>query len=78
MFWNPATITMAPGWQSEAHLSVDHPRVDINAAARRPRRLRFGGSGDIGQDAVLPTSYYSFQINDCLWVGLRQPRPSVS
>src|SRR5947209_10932923 len=29
MFWNPATITMAPGWQSEWHASLILPYADI-------------------------------------------------
>jgi len=74
MFWNPAVITMAPGWQSEAHLSVIVPRVDINPAPTVPT-FALGGSGDIGQDAIVPTSYNSYQINDMIWVGLASTAP---
>jgi len=74
MFWNPATITMAPGWQGETHLSVIIPRVDIDPVLPTPT-IGFGGSGDIGQDALVPTSYSSYQINDTLWVGLSSSAP---
>jgi long-chain fatty acid transport protein len=74
MFWNPATVTMAPGWHGEAHLSVIVPTVEIDPVAPTPT-LAFGGSGDIGQDAVVPTSFTSYQFNDYLWLGLSSSAP---
>ena len=54
MFWNPATITMAPGWQSRGACSRwSCPDVKINPLPPTPT-LPFGGSGDIGQDAFVP------------------------
>ncbi|MBL0404945.1 TonB-dependent receptor [Microvirga aerilata] len=74
MFWNPAVITMAPGWQTELSLSLIIPRVDINPLPSVPTFV-FGSSGDIGQDAIVPASYNSYQINDMLWVGLSSTSP---
>lgn len=74
MFWNPATITMAPGWHSEWHLSLIVPRVDINPLPGTPTAI-FGSSGDIGQDAIVPTGFSSYQINDRFWVGLSSSAP---
>jgi len=74
MFWNPAVITMAPGWQTEAALSLIVPRVDINPVPSVPT-FALGGSGDIGQDALVPASYNSYQINDRFWVGLSTTSP---
>ncbi len=74
MFWNPAVITMAPGWQTELSLSLIIPRVEINPLPSVPTFV-FGGSGDIGQDAIVPASYNSYQINDMLWVGLSSTSP---
>src|SRR5918997_2432239 len=74
MFWNPAVITMMPGWQSEWHASLIIPRVDINPLPSVPT-FALGASGDIGQDAVVPASYSSYQINDMLWVGLSTSSP---
>jgi long-chain fatty acid transport protein len=74
MFWNPATITMAPGWQSEGHASLIIPNVEIDPIPPTPT-LPFGGSGDIGQDAVVPTSYLSYQFNDYLWLGFASTAP---
>jgi long-chain fatty acid transport protein len=74
MYWNPATITMAPGWQSQASFSVIVPRVDINPLPPTPT-IPFGASGDIGEDAVIPTSFSSYQFNDYLWLGLSSSAP---
>lgn len=58
MFWNPATITMLPGWQNQWNASVIMPRSEIDPLPPTPT-LPFGGSGDIAQDAIVPTSYLS-------------------
>jgi long-chain fatty acid transport protein len=76
MFWNPAVITMMPGWNTEASLSLIVPRVEIDPTTGTfPLFLPLGGSGDIGQDAIVPASYNSYQINDMLWVGLSTTSP---
>ena len=69
MFWNPATITMNPGWTSEYNVTYVMPEVSVQPLAPTPT-LPFGASGNIGQDAVVPASYNSYQINDMLWIGL--------
>jgi long-chain fatty acid transport protein len=74
MFWNPASITMAPGWHSEWHLSLIVPRVEINPLPGTPTAI-FGASGDIGQDAIVPTGFSSYQINDMFWVGVSNSAP---
>ncbi|WP_201864539.1 OmpP1/FadL family transporter [Microvirga soli] len=76
MFWNPAVITMMPGWWSEGHASLIVPRVEIDpTTGTAPFLLPLGASGDIGQDAIVPSSYNSYQINDMLWVGLSTTSP---
>jgi len=76
MFWNPATITMNPGWQSSWNASVIVPRSEIMPTYTVPAGLvGLGKSGDIGIDAVLPASYSTYQINDQLWVGLYTGAP---
>lgn len=74
MFWNPAAITMQPGWNSEWSVSLVVPRVEIDPVAPTPT-IPFGGSGDIGQDAVVPTGYSSYQVNDMVWVGIANSAP---
>jgi long-chain fatty acid transport protein len=76
MFWNPATITMAPGWQSEYHLSLVIPEVKISpVVGTSPLLLPLGPSGDIGQDAIVPVSYSSYQVNESLWLGFASTAP---
>ncbi|MGO4705354.1 OmpP1/FadL family transporter [Microvirga sp. 2MCAF38] len=71
MYWNPATITMAPGWQFESHFSGIIPESKVKPIYTVPAGLvGLGGSGDIGQDAVVPATYASFQLNDSTWLGL--------
>jgi long-chain fatty acid transport protein len=65
---------MMPGWQTDASLSLIVPRVDINPLPSVPT-FALGGSGDIGQDALVAASYNSYQINDMLWVGLSATSP---
>jgi long-chain fatty acid transport protein len=104
MFWNPATITMAPGWQSEWHASLILPYADIVPDATTQAQIAalgartvpippppsplagalgtfgpFGSSpfnsGNIGQAAIVPASYSSYQINERLWVGMYTGAP---
>ncbi|WP_210490814.1 OmpP1/FadL family transporter [Microvirga antarctica] len=76
MYWNPATITMAPGFQSEFHATAIIPESKISPIYTIPGGLSsLGPSGDIGLDAFLPTSYSSYQVNDRLWLGLYSGAP---
>ncbi|MCB8820867.1 OmpP1/FadL family transporter [Microvirga rosea] len=76
MFWNPATITMAPGWQSEFHATAIIPESKISPIYTVPAGLAaLGPSGDIGLDAMVPASYTSYQVNDRLWIGFHNGAP---
>ncbi|WP_243368760.1 OmpP1/FadL family transporter [Microvirga solisilvae] len=75
MFWNPAVITMMPGWMAETHLSLILPQVDINPNPLLTPTAIFGASGDIGQDALVPAGYGSYQVNDRLWLGVSSTSP---
>ena len=75
-YWNPATITMKPGWQSEWHASAIIPQSDITPLPGTwPLLLPLGPSGDIGLEAVVPASYSSYQLTDQLWIGLASTAP---
>jgi long-chain fatty acid transport protein len=76
MFWNPATITMSPGFQSHLALSAIIPTSEITpVAGTNPILLPLGPSGDLALDAVVPASYSSYQVNDQLWLGLYTGAP---
>src|SRR3569832_2399415 len=61
MFWNPATKTQQAGQQSESVFSgilgstTNTPTGGTFAA--------FGGTGNVAHDAIVPSSYYSYQVN---------------
>jgi long-chain fatty acid transport protein len=75
-YWNPATITMKPGWQSEWHASVIIPQSDLTLLpGTSPLLLPLGPGGDIGLEGVIPASYSSYQLTDQLWIGLSSTAP---
>ncbi|HEX8167216.1 MAG TPA: outer membrane protein transport protein [Beijerinckiaceae bacterium] len=69
MFWNPATITMNPGWQSQYSASAIVPNAEIQPLPGTSPLLGLIPSGDIGQDAIVVSGYSSIQVNDWLWIG---------
>jgi long-chain fatty acid transport protein len=83
--WNPATLTMFPGRQSNWNAALIYPQASYSIDA--PSRLYSGVTpvalnpqqgpvGEIGGDAALvPSSYSSFQITDRLWLGLATGAP---
>jgi long-chain fatty acid transport protein len=76
MFWNPATVTMRPGWVTEQNLSLINLSGRITPeAGTNPAFARLGDSGDIGQGSVVPAGATSYQINDRLWVGIQTGAP---
>jgi long-chain fatty acid transport protein len=79
MFWNPATVTMKPGWQSESHAAFIIPESEIDPVAGTSPLLAFSGnfvgSGDIGREALVPATYTGYQISDSMWLGLSTSAP---
>ncbi|MFB0489284.1 long-chain fatty acid transport protein [Methylobacterium sp. OAE515] len=76
IFWNPATITMNPGFVAEQNFTF----IGLSSTIRpdlgtNPGFARLGGSGDIGQGAVVPAGATSYQLNDRLWLGLSTGAP---
>ncbi|MDB5650459.1 MAG: 47 kDa outer membrane protein precursor, partial [Hyphomicrobiales bacterium] len=79
MFWNPATMTDFAGIQSSSSFSLILPYANITPGpGTSGTLLTLGGSGstgDIAQDAVLPASYFSYQLGERVWVGLALNSP---
>lgn len=80
MFWNPATITMSPGFRFEGHATVIFPEAKINPDL--PTLGLVGalggtpvGSGNIGQTAFVPAAYAGYQVTDRLWLGVSVNSP---
>lgn len=74
MFWNPATMTNFAGIQSSLALFAIMPNSKITPTSGTSVALQLSNgltdSGDMAQDAVIPASYASYQVNDSVWLGL--------
>jgi long-chain fatty acid transport protein len=74
MFWNPATLTLqGAGLTSETDATVIFPKSFITPSAASIAGINITGlgpSGDIGRDAFLPASYYSYGLTDRIVLGL--------
>lgn len=75
IFWNPATITLSPGLRSEIHGTLLLPRTTIRTDQGTFPGFGTASSGDIAQDALIPASYHSAQVNERLWIGLATGAP---
>lgn len=76
MFWNPATVTMRPGWVTEQNITYLSPQSRIRTqAGTNPAFAGLGDSGDIGQGAVLPAGATSYQLTDRVWIGITSGAP---
>ena len=78
MFWNPATMTQMPGLRSESVLSGIIPDAKHTATTSTLGGIPFlypSTAGDSGIDAIVPAGYYSYQVNQQLWVGLSVNSP---
>lgn len=75
MFWNPATLTRVPGMQSEWDIHGIVPYGSVTGDASSTAAYRGVKGGDFAQDAVLASSYSSYQVNDRLWLGLATGTP---
>ena len=76
MYWNPAVITSVPGINTEKHIAgiLAFGKLTPTAGsgvltAGRP------DSGDLGVPAIVPSTYFSYQVNDKLFVGMSVNAP---
>lgn len=74
MYWNPATITMNPGFQTYTSVSLLNLDANIRPAPGTPTAA-FGPSGNIGEFAAIPSSQFSYQINEMVWFGMTTNAP---
>jgi long-chain fatty acid transport protein len=72
MFWNPAVAAEFNGVRSESHFSIIFPDSEINALPGTTLISVPGldrSSGDIGETAVVPAGYLSYQLSQQLVLG---------
>jgi long-chain fatty acid transport protein len=77
MFWNPATMTQVPGLQSESVMSGLIPSSSNTPTGGTYAGAPFslGGTGNVAHSALVPASYFSWQLNQKLWIGLSVNSP---
>ena len=74
MFWNPATMTQMPGLQSESVLSGILPS-STNSPTAGALLSAWAAPATLAHDALVPSSYYSWQFRPDLWLGLSVNSP---
>jgi long-chain fatty acid transport protein len=74
MFWNPATMTQVPGIQSEVVATAILPS-STNSPTGGTLFGVLPGTGNIADNALVPSSYFSYQLNPNLWLGLSVNAP---
>ena len=76
IFWNPASITRFEGRNLSAGATLVFPYADITPQpGTDPLLLPLGGTGDIAEDAVIPTFNLGWQLNDRVWLGVSVNAP---
>ncbi|MEI5664014.1 outer membrane protein transport protein [Bosea sp. CCNWLW174] len=89
MAWNPATITMFPGRNSQWNFTYLYANGDYQPTSTTTVRTPAGatvpiqaaggstlGTGNIGGDgSFIPASYSSWQLTDRFWIGLTTGAP---
>lgn len=77
MFWNPAAINSARGWESESHISAVLPHSEVTALpGTSPGLLALGSdAGNVGRSGLIPASYGAYRLNPNLVVGYSMNAP---
>lgn len=71
MFWNPAALGQFDGINSDSSYSLIMPDTVVTATGGALAGLpTSNSSGDIGDTAILPASYFSYQLNDKVVLGM--------
>jgi long-chain fatty acid transport protein len=75
MFWNPATIVLHDGFNSESNVSLVLPSSRAKNAVGGGVPPGFEDTGNIGVTAIVPASYYTYQVNEMIFLGLGTTAP---
>ena len=74
MFWNPATMTQFPGKGIEVGASALFTHA-VDTPLLGSTFFPFGGTDNVGSDAVVPNSYFTYQFSPNLWLGMAVNAP---
>ncbi|MBS0244520.1 MAG: outer membrane protein transport protein, partial [Proteobacteria bacterium] len=69
MFWNPAVAGQFDGIRTESHYAYIIPQADIHALPGSTLLFNGADSGNIGADALVGSSYLSYQLSNKLVFG---------
>ena len=78
MFWNPAVMTQFAGIQSSVSTSVIFPYASNSPSAGSiyvGLPYAYGGTSNTGNAALVPSVYFSYQLNPNLWLGMSVNSP---
>lgn len=76
MFWNPATVTSVNGWNAEYHAAGIMASGSVKLDATTSAALQaLGNPGNVGSNALVPSSYSNVQITDRLFLGMASGAP---
>ena len=73
IFWNPAGMTRLPGKQASGAINFIKPQAEFSntgSASPTPLNPLGGNGGDAGDLAVVPNTYFSWQLTPQWWIGL--------
>lgn len=75
MFWNPAVVGQFDGMRSESHYAYIVPQSEIHAVAGSTLLFNGADSGNIGADALVGASYFSYQLSNKIVLGISVNSP---
>lgn len=77
MFFNPATVTLHDGFHIEADSALIFPYSKADDAGLAPNTPfpGFSDSGNIGETALVPSTYISYQLDEVFYLGLSLNAP---
>ncbi|HWM49375.1 MAG TPA: outer membrane protein transport protein [Xanthobacteraceae bacterium] len=70
MFWNPATMTQVRGLVTELDAALIFPKVEQTGFGALNALGYTGTIDNSGEQAFVPSSYTSWQLNERFWIGL--------
>ena len=74
MFWNPATMTQFAGTSVAVTASGIFGNSKNNPDSTTPLAA-LGGTGNVAESALVPGSYFSYQVSPNFWIGMSVNAP---
>jgi len=75
MFWNSAATATLPGFNTYSSATIAFGDADLTATDGALNGLGLSRSANVGTDALIPSSYASYQLSDRLYAGFALNAP---